>query len=137
MNTEEVAQMLRNDEHVGKFFQGVFSIDKLPHVRKKAGVYVVNTSPSHIPVGHWVAIVGDCFFCSYGINPSVYGIEGATYYSTKQLQAINSNVCGFYVIAYIKVLCRGHSSMSFMNCFTNDTLCNDDIIRLFFSTYID
>lgn len=126
MDAGQLRKILEDDPFVAPYFKGVYSIDTIPINRN--GVYIMNTSPAHIPIGHWVAIAGNQFFCSLGTHPSAYGIKGITEYNSETLQNLNSNVCGLYVTAYIKAVCRGYSLIDFLSCFTNNTRINDMIV---------
>lgn len=131
MNSEEMAATLMNDSCISPIFRGVYPVDLLPAERR--GVYVVNTSPARVSTGHWVAIIGDELFCSYGIEPSVYGIQGVRSVAQRRLQAIDSKICGLYVIAYVAIRCRGYSTRDFYNCFTLHDTVNDDIMMNVFN----
>lgn len=128
MNTHEIQTILEADPIVRQRFRGVFSIDRLPEDR--VGAMVVNTSPSHVPFGHWVAIVDQQFFCSFGTDPRVYGIDGINSYNQQRIQATNSDVCGLYAITYVKCKCRGYTLESYLQCFTDITVINDAIVQM-------
>lgn len=126
MNSEEIDDLLLRDNFVNIRYRGVYPIDQLPSNR--SGIYIVNTSPSYISTGHWVAIVDDLFFCSYGVNPMNYGITGCHAFNNNQLQSINSSVCGLYVVAFVKCFARGYTLESFLSCYDVDTNVNDMIV---------
>lgn len=128
MNGHEIDWMLRSDQVVLNYdYHGVFPVDLLP-AEIDTGVYVVNTSPSTVSVGHWVVIFDRSFFCSYGIHPEIYKIYGTTSYSSTQLQSVNSSVCGLYAVAYIKARVRGFTAREFTRCFTKNHSLNDNMI---------
>lgn len=118
--------------NVRRGFEGVFPIDYLPQI-EPGKTYIVNTSPSTIAYGHWVAICNMNFFCSYGINPVVYGLPEMPY-NDVCLQSVLSDVCGYYVILYARLISRGHGENDMLKCFTDDYKLNDRILMGFFSS---
>lgn len=124
MNGLDVDRLLTSDVQVMNYgYQGIFSVDKLPS--SYTGACVLNTSPSNVSEGHWVAVVDRMFFCSFGVNPEVYGIYGTRAYNDVQLQSLTSSVCGLYAVAYIKAHVRRYTTQDFINCFTCDYTAND------------
>ncbi|MGI9555414.1 MAG: hypothetical protein ACR2M9_01020 [Cyanophyceae cyanobacterium] len=130
MDTQQLNRCLATDPYVNRDdkYAGVFAIDTLPKKRSSSKVYVVNTSPSYIPVGHWVVLAKDKFFCSYGRSAGFYGIHGNYECNKQQLQSTYTSVCGLYVIAFTKAICRGYDVQEFLNCFTDSPKLNDRII---------
>jgi hypothetical protein len=49
-----------------------------------------------------------------------------------RLQAVNSEVCGLYVILYIKLVCRGYTLADMLSCFTAYDDVNDAIVSAIF-----
>lgn len=131
MNGRDVHRMLLADSCVtDNGYSGVFSVDQVPELGKI--VCVINTSPSWLAVGHWVAVVKEKFFCSFGFSPQFYGIDGISEFNDRQIQSPNSSVCGLYVVAYIKACVRGYTTGEFINIFTDDHSINDKtIVRAF------
>jgi hypothetical protein len=126
MNSAQIYEALKDDVYTGPVFWGVFPIDKLP-VMKEWGIYVVNTAPSPIKLGHWVAVINGIFFCSYGVNPVIYGLKPMPFVN-RQLQSFESNTCGKYVVLFSKLICRGYTPADIIDCFGKIPLVNDKII---------
>jgi hypothetical protein len=131
MNTVQLNNLIIKDSMVERY-RGIFAIDTLPTSHSN-GIYVVNTSPAHIPVGHWVGIFDGTFFCSFGVPPEVYGISNLHSYNTQKLQCINSSVCGYYVLTFVKLMSRGYTLHDMLGIFTGDCSVNDDILRTYYS----
>lgn len=93
---------------------GVFSKDKLP-ITKKDGGYIVNLQDSDDGPGtHWTAFyierrrnassTHSVYFDSFGVIPplSVQRFLRNKYvFSTKHIQNIQSEICGYYVLYFI------------------------------------
>jgi hypothetical protein len=132
MNTLEIDQLVRSDKLL-RNYKGTFSRDTLPDLLDPKGIYIVNSSPQRIAVGHWICVLQMNFFCSYGLHPDVYGIEGMRQYNGVQLQSISSTVCGYYVAMVIKLWSRGFNLADILDNFTDSCNINDDIIRLYYN----
>lgn len=130
MNNYQIHHYLASDPWASQFFGGVYPIDKVPMNFEWA--YVVNTSPSTLQIGHWVAMCGDEFFCSFGTDPRFYGLPGMPH-NTRQLQSFNSDVCGLYVIMYIQLRSRGYSMNDIVCTFTSNPNINDRIVTAAFN----
>jgi hypothetical protein len=68
------------------------------------------------------------FFCSFGSDPRDFSLP-AMPHNTRQLQAINSTVCGDYVLLYAKLRCRNRSMREIVSCFTPIPAVNDAMIQ--------
>lgn len=87
---------------------GVFSKDKLP-ITKKDGGYIINLQDSDKGSGtHWTAFYVEgssrVYFDSFGVIPplSVQRFLRNKYvYSTKHIQNIQSEICGYYVLYFL------------------------------------
>lgn len=87
---------------------GVFSKDKLP-ITNKDGGYIINLQDSDDGPGtHWTAFYVEgsskVYFDSFGVIPplSVQRFLRNKYvYSTKHIQNIQSEICGYYVLYFI------------------------------------
>lgn len=133
MNNRQIARILEQDEYVRRGLEGVFPIDHLPRI-EPGKTYIVNTSPSTIAYGHWVTICDWKFFCSYGMNPQLYGLPDMPY-NNVCLQSVLSDVCGYYAILFAKLICRGYRNHDIVECFTPDQTVNDRIVRCFFQNH--
>ena len=78
--------------------------------------------------------VGD----SYGLNPDIYDIvlpqAAVVTYSGKQIQSINSNLCGQYFLYFCYYRARGYTMGHIVSVFSNDFNNNHiygAVLRLF------
>lgn len=106
---------------------------------------VVNTDDHTQPGSHWIAMYIDksgkgTFFDSYGMPPTIYhhirGLKRNTLfyrYNTKQLQSLNSKVCGQFCIMFLGYMKRGYSVERFSNLFSTNYLKNDAIVERFYN----
>ena len=98
---------------------------------------IVNCCNRYYRGEHWLALYQDGndtleIFDSFGLNPDIYNIvlpqaEVVTY-SSKQLQSINSNVCGQYCLYFCYYRARGYALGHIVSMFSNDFINNDDYI---------
>lgn len=103
---------------------------------------------------HWVAFIirpnGRCwYFDSFGLPPRESIINFLkpckTVYNMKQIQNINSSICGYYCIGFLlymtKIKCMSAKSggqglygsrdfITFVDLFSDDVTKNDDILNL-------
>lgn len=119
---------------------GTFSGDCLPKIRR-VGCYIINMEDADKGVGtHWVAFIirpnGRCwYFDSFGLPPRESVKEFLkpckTVYNMKQIQNINSSICGYYCIGFLlymtKIKC---DFITFVDLFSDDVTKNDDILNL-------
>ena len=125
------------------FFDGVFSIDRLPdHPR----LLVCNTDPSDKPGRHWIAIYVDDdgrgdFFDSFGRAPSDY-LERymnrnclSWNFNDRQLQSIVSKFCGHYCIYFCILRTRGVDMRKIVRTFSSDTGLNDMLVHTYVCRY--
>lgn len=125
-------------------FEGVFALDTLPvYVLRKPSIYIVNLDKSSQGGSHWCAIYfnsngGAFWFDSFGLYPIKKEIEIFLFrncqswtFNSKQLQSINSDVCGQAVCVftkYVEIL----RNVLFLELFDKDPFVNSVIIcRLF------
>lgn len=144
MNTLQINKKLAK---VGGYL-GTFPYDELPRSKKKVFSLVVNTSSSHEPGTHWIAIVfinGTFYFLdSYGrnINDMTFSkpfkrvikqyFDGKRYrYNTKLLQQFTSNTCGDYAIYFVLMLSCGFSLEKCIAVFTDNLIYNDVYVQSF------
>ena len=123
----QVRKAMLEDSLTACEFEGVYSIDRLPKELKN-GIYIVNSSPSDIPVGHWIAIAKKFFFDSYGLPPEFYGLLPLQY-NNAALQAPDSSLCGFYCILFSKIIARGYKLEEMIRYFTDSPHHNDRIMQ--------
>ena len=115
-------------------FLGVFASNELP---SKIPIYpsglIANTDPNNKPGQHWVAMfleeVKEEFFDSYGLPPNFYtdyftkfltSHPGDTERNVGTLQALNSDVCGYYCMFYLFHRSRDQDFKSIVKHFSLD-----------------
>ena len=154
MNTVQISNILLCDKHVAPIFGGTLALDELPdNISSFPVCYCVNTATSNCYGEHWIGIYLEKMgvvelFCSFGSTPELlstskhireflmkYGQTNIDYNSIC-LQNIYSSYCGFYVIFYLKIKCRGFTLSDFVNCFTKYGESNDNIVDLISKKYI-
>lgn len=128
MNNLELNAILSNDPDVIPYFCGVFSQDNAPDTVRENDAFIVNTSPSWIPIGHWTAVANSTFFCSYGMAPAIYDLPYNINFNKVSLQSKNSDVCGLYAAMFIKLSCRRYVLSDIVDVFTDNAYANDCII---------
>lgn len=140
MNTHQLKCAIKADTEM-KNVIGVYAADGLPKIKQLPCGLIVNTDPHQLPGKHWIAFyitkngVLECFD-SYGRSPSVYSSYIERYMktfdkilvNTKQLQGLNTRVCGHYSLFYLMCRCRGFSMQEIIDIFTHDFIVNDQYV---------
>lgn len=127
---------------------GVFSKDKLP-ITNKDGGYIINLQDSDDGPGtHWTAFYVEgsskVYFDSFGVIPplSVQRFLRNKYvYSTKHIQNIQSEICGYYVLYFIWFMWNHRNRIkdvrkrfcAFLRLFSSDPTKNKTLL----AKYID
>lgn len=143
MNTDDLMNFLQCDTRTAPFFIGVFPRDILPEKPNFTPYcFVVNSQPASESGLHWMGVFVDeksegHFFCSYGKDPSYYGLDLSKYasrwkHNPTSLQPKSSFTCGGHVIFVLTSLCDGLSFENILNEMYNikDKMYNDIIIML-------
>lgn len=129
-------------------FMGVFPADihpKLPRIKNGFLSAIFNTKLSYeTGIGHWVLISYFCynevlFFCEVfeplGFNNDVLprvikeyirGLNVRVKYTTREIQSINSNFCGFFCIARFLSIYYDEKLSTFLNKFNKSPLITND-----------
>lgn len=151
MNTLQLRSFLRRyDDQDPDLKIRVCAIDQLPTKLKNGFAYgfVVNLSKISEPGSHWVSLYIDkkrnaFFFDSFGFKPKSYQLidfikknSKRIYYNTRQLQQLNSKVCGMYAACCIIHLVKGHSFNEYIGKFSKNLLINDSFIIKNFRYYL-
>ena len=147
MNSTEIENFIETNSCLRGHFRGVFAINTLPrYVTIYPSAFIVNTEPMPLPGEHWILIIiyskqNAIFFDSFGRPPSYYGFDGFlnrnsshVQYINEQLQAKNSNYCGFYVLfVLIMLVCKQFTLTEVYSFFTSNVLYNDNFVHSFIS----
>lgn len=128
-------------------YTAVYAANRLPLSISYPCAIIVNTDPDSKPGTHWIAIYIDKFqngeyFDSYGLPPFVSQHKKFLranckkfLYNTKEMQSLDSNVCGQYCLLYLYFRSRARSLLDFQRFFSGDTLKNDKILKLNYRKY--
>lgn len=146
MNTREIAGVLKLLPYTKSSFQGVFPSDRLPSkIQRYPAAFVANVDTHDQPGSHWCAFYFDKdgngeFFDSYGRKPQElcmnfkYFLENNCkewIYNTRELQALDSNVCGHYCLYYLVNRCRNIHMKTIVNRFSKQPSLNDRLVYRF------
>ncbi len=136
MNTDDFERILRTDPHTCRQYLGTFPADQLPaHMPPTSSLLIANCCNIGYPGEHWLALCKSGgileVFDSYGMSPNFYNMSdklpdsSTIRYSTRQLQALHSSVCGYYCLYYCFYKARGYSLDNIISRFSNDYSNND------------
>jgi len=114
LNNIQLNKILKHDMCTSRYFLGVFSNDNLPKkIKNYPSIFIINTSPSYIQEGHWLAVFISknkqlYFFDSYGLHPKFYklnkyfnSISRKFTYNKTQFQSFFSKTCGYFCLIFI------------------------------------
>ena len=141
MNTIQIDKKLDKIEG----FLGTFPFDQVPITHRKKFSLVINTSSSHEPGDHWLALVYKdnifYFLDSYGRNFTdltfseefrlaikKYTGKKKCKYNKKLLQQLTSNTCAGYAIYFVIMMSDDVSLKNALKPFNNNLKYNDDYI---------
>ena len=123
---------------------GVFPADRLPRriSTKRPLLLVCNTDPHNKPGEHWIAMylskdgTGEYFDSLGETVPPIFSDfleRHCTNYvfNEEQLQSVPSRFCGHYCVFYCLYKMLDYNLNSIVNCFSNDTMLNDNIVHRF------
>ena len=136
MDTQEVERALRADCNLATIFEGVFPSDCIPNFCDSKMALVANFDERSRPGSHWIAMYienGHCeYFDSYGRPPNIGHFinfikrNSKTYsFNKDDLQALDSDVCGYYSIWFLSERARGKSMNQIVADFSGDHDAND------------
>ena len=138
LDTNQIFDVLNNDEFSSNIFKSVHSIDQLPNNIVYPSAYVINNKGSNHPGEHWLSVYynneGEAyFFDSFARGPYTYGLgkflaktSTKFKYNTTQIQSIFSEYCGYYCIYFILLCCRGIRPEEFLKFLFNKKLFLND-----------
>lgn len=149
MNTTELRNYLQR-YNTGNTKIIVCAIDQLPKKLKPHYNYglVINLSKSTAVGSHWIsAYINKDRVCSYMDSYSFkerswyltdFLKENCVHveYSSRQLQQLNSKVCGMYAASFIVHMVQGGNLRSFIDKFSKNLLINDIFINKNFNYYL-
>lgn len=147
LSTFELDKALRSNIDTGKLYAGTFPVDLLPRFRPRPhSLIVVNKGTSQTSGTHWILIYIPCassenrgswfLFDSLG-----KGAEGDKYllsyfdrcnpvrvkFNKLQLQHMDSNSCGYFVLSVAWLIARGVSPSSLHHFFSASDLASNDV----------
>lgn len=143
MDTIEIQSFLKKIHPQLEF--NVYASNCIPMYGALPIYLVCNLDPDTKPGSHWVAIAVDVngngeYFDSYGRKPTGYHLNFMKrnckkwIYNDKRLQNDLTSVCGEYCLVYLFFKFFKKSMLDFVNNFSNNTLCNDLLLRRIFKS---
>lgn len=130
-------------------FSGVYPSDRLPNkIVKYPSALIINFDRQHDRGSHWVAVFIDGFrhgyyFDSFGLQPFIPSIRKFLNsncrkwsWGKRQLQSLESDVCGPYSALYLTHRSQRKSTKNFMKGFSRDHHLNDTKIGKRFRNHI-
>ena len=134
--------MLKDDSN----FLGCFASNNLPQkVKRSVFSLIINSDEKKSRGEHWLALQVEkeqaFYFDSFGcpiLEESIKNWLGkkTIYWSKKCIQSIQSNMCGLFSICFIKTVCDYKSFETFLECFDEHKLDNNDQIVSFVIKYL-
>lgn len=126
------------------YFKGCFAKDVLPQTIEQ-GFYILNLDNQAGAGTHWTLIINlpimpVCFYYDpFGVVPPMEALKfmktskRKMYYSTIDMQHIDSSLCGYYCIYVADQMLQGRKFLNIAaKDFLNNTGTNDNIIRKHF-----
>lgn len=144
MNEDEIKALFLNENK----FRGCYALDEVPGIilQKNQGI-IMNTSPRHINVGHWIAFYRDKYNKFYYIdslalpeylsNPHVklfLIVNNVTFVNmlNHAIQPLTSSMCGLYASYFLLKLFNGVNFCKIADCFD---ICNLFVNDFYLSCY--
>lgn len=137
MNTLQILNSLKK---LNVPSHGVFPMDRIPRSLGRPAGIVINTDDHRHKGQHWIALFvtskgKGIFFDSFGQKPTHKHVKdvlrkntSSYIWNTKQLQGLNSNVCGQYCVMFLHYMNQNYSLNDFCNLFSNNFYKNDCIV---------
>jgi hypothetical protein len=134
---------------MGIKLNGIYARDDLPS-NLKNGNYVINLDSEDGPGTHWCSFIKDdvtiIYFDPFGMPPPQNEVDiffedhEVLFYSIKEIQNIDSVVCGYYTIAFFKYMKMLNGDifkrfMQFVDMFSTKTKKNDAYLKNIINTY--
>lgn len=146
MNTTQLKCAIREDACLNKLVKGVYSSDVIPSGNELYPyAYVINTDPQSQPGEHWLVCVCENdqtreFYDSFGRSPSYFNeniskkFKGFDF-NDIQIQKEYNDTCGFHVLYFLIMKCRGKSLKNIVNSLKGlhdpDRFVYDRVIKYF------
>ena len=151
MDGKELEAACMSDQHIKKYYRGIYAIDTLPKRLNANGIFLCNTSPIAHEGRHWFCLHTlqhdvTVVFDSYGHPPAtqiwtnLFSHGKIVYYSDVRLQELFSQVCGHYVLYTCALWARGYSMLDILlqHYFDpSETLKNDSLVHSVISSRYD
>ena len=144
MNTVQIAHCLETDVYMKKLCLGVFAANKIPKITKFPSCIIANTDIHTKSGTHWVAFYfddyGSCeFFDTYGRQPrnKYFQKLKPEVWSEKQVQALQSSVCGQHCVHFLYERCRGFSFDEILQLYGTNLNANDSCVSQFVNDVFD
>mgnify|MGYP001794774731 CR=1 FL=1 len=134
LSNEQLEGLAKQDEHLRRYFAGVFPANKLPKhpIKNKPQGYIVNTEKAGKEGMHWIALWTYGDVCekldSYALPLQVYPNQNIAGFISKHwkwidrngmsLQTLNSATCGHYALKYLIDRSKGKTMRQFLDEFT-------------------
>jgi len=151
MNTSQIQCCIDCSSLLSKSIIGVYAADQLPsfsnYDKQFPYGFIANTDEHTKPGKHWCAFYFPNrltveYLDSYGMPIEYFNHYFPEYvkkcsnviFNSKQLQSVNSDVCGMYCLYFMIKRLNGVSFYDFINSFSNDLNFNDFEVYNYFST---
>ena len=151
--TKQLATLAEHDTHLRPYLAGVLASDRLPAspIKSRPQGYIVNVDRHDAQGSHWLGVWTDDDTCelmdSFGMDMAGYDIPWFEKWtrdhfwtvreSRKTLQAINSQSCGMYTLAFLVTCAMGISMDGYLSMFTTyDYVKNDHRIAEWFKKMV-
>lgn len=150
MNTLEIDNCLRANDHTAKIFCGVYPSDMLPHIKEYPCGFIANVSESRSRGMHWVSIfaekssiilfdsfapytVVNCINIQDYLRKNIANEHKQVIYNTEQIQSDFSSVCGYYACLHLLSASQGMKFKDFLAQFED---INSHVINDYRATYM-
>ena len=143
MDSNQIENLMKQDEMISKNFCGVYPIDLIPNDLPRPSIIVVNQDKSTEMGSHWIVLHYKAdntteHFDSVGKKPMKYihilliSKNMSYMYNNKRVQNYGSNTCALFCLFYSFHSCRKVSFQHIMNMFSDNLLSNESIVIKFF-----
>ncbi len=145
MKGSELVQLINRSDTLRKDFRGVYAKDTFSQLSSLlAGNYVLNTSVSTEPTGHWVVYSTSqspseisCFFDPLGKSPSAYNFlfpraaESMLIFNDMAVQHGSSMSCGKFCLHFMFWKSQGMEMREIVTLYSSDKTINEQIVDEF------